>query len=46
MRRWILDYFAAWLALIELVLRPFFKVQWYKSYLILLMLRRMAKEGL
>jgi hypothetical protein len=30
--------------LMEFLLRPVFKVRWYKSYVILLMLRRMAQD--
>lgn len=46
MRRFILDYLAFWLSMVEWALRPLFKVQWYKSYVILLMLRRMAQDDL
>ncbi len=45
MRKLILAYLSFWLAMTEPLLRPLFKMRWYKSYIILLLLRQSVREG-
>jgi hypothetical protein len=45
MRKLVLAYLSFGLSMIEILLRPLFKMRWYKSYIILLLLRHSVREG-
>lgn len=45
MRKMILAYLSFWLSMTETMLLPLFKMRWYKSYIILLLLRHAVRVG-